>query len=565
TYAQLDALSENLAAHLHSKGIGRGDVVAIIVERNKYMAIAALGVLKSGAAYQPLDFTYPQDRLQFMLQDAGAKMLIGDDELVGLLADFKGEVLLTKDIPTLPEAACKVDIAPEDALCILYTSGSTGTPKGAIIEHKNIRAFVAWYHRHLRLSAGDVVAAYASYGFDAHMMDLYSPLSAGATMCIVPSAIRLNLDQINEYYSRNGVTHVFMTTQLARMYATTLTPPASIRYLMLGGETLVPVDAPDGYEMINVYGPTECTIYTTSFSLDENNKRARIPVGKPLDNFRLYVADSEGRQLPIGAIGELWACGPQVSRGYLNRPEKTAETYIPNPFEHDEDHAVIYRTGDIVRMLPDGNVDFIGRRDGQVKIRGFRIELPEVESIIRQYPGIKDATVQAFDDPAGGKFITAYVVSESEVDEASLAAFIKETKPSYMVPAVLMQIDEIPLNQNQKVNKRALPKPDKKARTDGEQAKNATEKTLCEVFGSILKIDNFFANDSFFDMGGSSLSATRVVLEAQKKGLKFTYSDIFDNPTPQKLAALISGEDTGTYNPQKDIDGYDYTAIDALL
>ena len=564
-YSELDDISDRVATYLSSRGIGKGDVVAIIVERNPYMAIAALGVLKSGAAYQPLDFTYPADRLQFMVQDAGAKLLIGDEDLVGLVAGFSGDILLTKDISSLAKGECKVSISPEDALCILYTSGSTGTPKGAVIEHKNIRAFVAWYHRNLGLKAGDVVAAYASYGFDAHMMDLYSPLTTGATMCIVPSSIRLNLDQINDYYRDNCVTHIFMTTQLARMYATTLTPPASLRYLMLGGETLVPLDAPEGYSLMNVYGPTECTIFTTTFPLDQNNRRARIPVGKALDNFHLYVVGTDGCRVPIGALGELWASGPQVSRGYLNRPEKTAETYLKNPFDHDKDHAVIYRTGDIVRMLPDGNVDFIGRRDGQVKIRGFRIELSEVEGIIRQYPGIKDATVQAFDDPAGGKFITAYVVSDSVVDESALAAFIKQTKPPYMVPAVVMQIDAIPLNQNQKVNKRALPQPEKKARTDGQSAKNETEKTLCQIFGEILKIDNFFANDSFFDMGGTSLSATRVVLEAKKKGLQFTYSDVFDNPTPQKLAALISGEDTGVFNPQKDIDEYDYTAINNLL
>ena len=219
----------------------------------------------------------------------------------------------------------------------------------------------------------------------------------------------------------------------------------------------MPVEPPRDYKLYNAYGPTECTIFITLFPVDKLYHR--VPIGKALNNVKLYVVDKEGRRLPPGMPGELWIAGHQVARGYLNRPEQTEKVFIQNPFCHEDGYERVYRTGDIVRFLPDGSIDFIGRNDGQVKIRGFRIELSEVERVIRQYPGIKDATVADFDATGGGKFLAAYVVSDETIDIDKLNAFILERKPPYMVPAVTMQIDRIPLNQNQKVNKRALPEP----------------------------------------------------------------------------------------------------------
>ena len=229
----------------------------------------------------------------------------------------------------------------------------------------------------------------------------------------------------------------------------------------MGGEALTPF-APAGItKYYNVYGPTECTIFTTSYPMSRYEED--VPIGKPLYNMKLYVVDGCGRRVPAGVPGELWISGYQVSRGYLNRPEKTAESYSENPFSDAEGYRRAYHTGDIVRFLPDGNIQFIGRRDGQVKIRGFRIELTEVEGVIREFGGIRDVTVAAFDEAGGGKFIAAYVVSDDPVDIGALHAFIRERKPPYLVPAVTMQIDQIPLTQNHKVNKRALPVPKKEA------------------------------------------------------------------------------------------------------
>ena len=292
-----------------------------------------------------------------------------------------------------------------------------------------------------------------------------------------------------------------------------------------------------------------------------------IPIGKPLDNLRLYIVDKLGNRLPQGACGELWVSGPQVSRGYLNRPEKTAEVYIRNPFDSDAEYQRCYRTGDIVRYLPDGNIQFVGRRDGQVKIRGFRIELKEVEAVIRQFPGIKDATVQAFDYENGGKFIAAYIVSDEQVDIKQLNDFIGRQKPSYMIPAATMQIQSIPLNQNQKVNRKALPAPVIQTDySDYVAPANDLERLFCDIFAGILTMEKVGATSNFFELGGTSLMVTRVIIEADKHHHHVAYGDIFSHPTPRKLAEFLTGAPGDAEKPADNSEAdYDYKPIDVLL
>ncbi|MBQ9892580.1 MAG: amino acid adenylation domain-containing protein [Bacteroidales bacterium] len=561
TYREVDEISERIAGKILSLGLVRESVVSVLIPRCEWMSVASLGVLKAGCAYQPLDPGYPKERLGFMIQDASARLLIADESLIGLVDGYKGPVLFTKDIAALPETRVPAEAAPrpQDLFILLYTSGSTGTPKGCQWEHRNIVAFCAWYRRKFSLGTDCRVSAYASYGFDACQMDMYSALTAGATSYIVPESLRLDLPALAAFYEREGVTHAFMTTQIAYQFATTQ-KCASLRYLLTGGEKLASLAPPGNYTLVNIYGPTECTICITTYDLKDTLRD--IPIGKPTDNTKLYIVDSEGHRLPLGAAGELWAEGPQVSRGYLNRPEKTAETYIPNPFGP----GIIYRTGDIVRYQGDGNIQFVGRRDGQVKIRGFRIELKEVEAVIREYPGIKDATVQAFDYSGGGKYIVAYIVSGSEVDVGRLNAFIAERKPSYMVPAATMQIDSIPLNQNQKVNRKALPAPViNVAQRHYDAPLGDTEKLFCKIFQDVLSMDKVGATDNFFDLGGTSLMVTRVIIEADKAGRHVAYGDIFDHPTPRLLAASLDKDGEAAAGEDRTVTGYDYSAIDRIL
>ncbi len=527
TYAEVDEISDRIANHIVAKGLGNEDVVSVLIPRCEWMAIASLGVLKAGCAYQPLDPSYPKERLNFMMQDANAKLLIADEELRPIVDEYKGEVLLTKDLKGLPSltdeekaqlSTLTAQLKPENLFILLYTSGSTGVPKGCQLEHRNLVCFCHWYQRYFNLKPEHNVAAYASYGFDACMMDMYPALTCGASVYIIPEELRLDLIALNEYFEQNQITHSFMTTQVGYQFATSI-ESHSLKYLSTGGEKLASLTPPTGYHFYNAYGPTECTIYTTTFMVDKKMKE--IPIGKPLDNLHLYIVDSQGRRLPVGAAGELWISGPQVSRGYLNRPEKTAEVYISNPFaENGEKYARVYRSGDIVRYLPSGDIQFVGRRDGQVKIRGFRIELKEVEAVIRDFPGIKDATVQAFDEEGGGKFIAAYIVSDETIDIKALNDFILDQKPPYMVPAVTMQIDAIPLNQNQKVNKKALPKPEKKAadvEMDSNVPMNVLEKEIHDIIAQIINTEDFGVTTVLGYVGLTSIMAIKLAIQMNKR------------------------------------------------
>ncbi|MBO4662426.1 MAG: amino acid adenylation domain-containing protein [Bacteroidaceae bacterium] len=562
TYREVDEKTDAIAAAV-SQIVNRkssnctSPVVSILIGRSEWMVLASLGVLKAGCAYQPLDPSYPSERLNFMMQDADAKLLIAEEALLEKVGDYQGPVLLTKDLRNIEMSKCRnVEIKPEDLFILLYTSGSTGNPKGCQLEHRNLVAFCHWYQRYYDLHPGDKVAAYASYGFDACMMDMYPALATGAAVVIVGDDIRLNLPDLNAYFNAEGVTHSFMTTQVGCQFAMNC-DNHSLRHLSVGGEKILPLTPPASYKLHNAYGPTECTIFTTIYQQTQYEQNA--PIGKPLDNLQLYIVDKDMNRLPLGAAGELLVSGPQVSRGYLNLPEKTAETYV------QWNGRRCYRTGDVVRYLADGNIQFVGRRDGQVKIRGFRIELKEVEAVIREYPGISDATVQAFDYPNGGKFIAAYVVSESPIDIQALNAFIRDRKPPYMVPAATMQIPEIPLNQNQKVNRRALPAPQIQLEERDYVAPVGEVETLfCDIFAGILSLDKVGATDNFFEMGGTSLMVTKVVIEADKAGHHVAYGDVFDHPTPRLLAQFVGGAAPADA-VDTEIENFDYTGIDAIL
>ena len=537
TYKELDEISDRLGKYIASQGIGKEDVVSILIPRCEYMAIAPMGVIKAGAAYQPLDPTYPKDRLMYMLGDSAARLLIADRELLPLVDGYEGPVLFTDEILKLENTDAKLT-KPDlhDLFILLYTSGSTGVPKGCMLEYGNITAFCRWYKKYYDIDFNSKVAAYASFGFDASMMDIYGALANGAQLHIIPEEIRLDFIGLQRYFEENGITHSFMTTQVGRQFALEM-DCKSLKYLSVGGEKLVPLDPPKGYKFFNAYGPTECTIFTTVFQVDKYY--SNIPIGKALDNIKLYITDKFGHMLPYGACGELMISGWQVSRGYLNKPEKTAEVYTKNIYDDTKGYEVLYHSGDVARYLPDGNIQIIGRKDTQVKIRGFRIELSEVEEVIRRYEGIKDATVVAFDDPNGGKYIAAYVVSDSRIDINGLNDFIKETKPAYMVPAVTMQIDKIPLNQNQKVNKKALPLPERKIE-EIIKPENETQQKLFDCIAEVLGHTEFGITTDIYEAGLTSISVIKLnILISKTFDIVIKTFDIKNHPTIQMLEGFV--------------------------
>ena len=549
TYREVDEISDRIAGAIAGKGLGAEDIVSVLIPRCEWMPIASLGVLKAGCVYQPLDPSYPRERLNFMMQDANAKMLIADEELRPIVDEYQGEVLLTKDIRNIETSRLRdIDVKPDNLFILLYTSGSTGVPKGCQLMHSNLVAFIHWYHRYFDLQVSDRVTAYASYGFDANMFDTYPALTRGATVYIIPEETRLDLIAMNEYFEQEHITNAFMTTQVAYQFATTI-ENHSLKHFTTGGEKLASLTPPKGYQLHNAYGPTETTILETCYKVDQEQKN--IPIGKAIDNMRLYIVDSHGHRLPAGAVGELWASGPQVGRGYLNRPEKTAEVFVKNPFVSDgahgtngahgnSPHSRCYRTGDIVRYLPDGNIQFVGRRDGQVKIRGFRIELKEVESVIREFPAVKDATVQAFDAEDGSKFIAAYVVSDEQIDVEALNNFILDQKPPYMVPAVTMQIESIPLNQNQKVDKRALPKPVLSVATQSQQTvvapMNVLEQELHEMIAGVVNHSDFGITTILGYAGLTSITAIKLAVLVNKRfGVTLNSKSLVKSGTLQSI------------------------------
>ncbi len=563
TYREFDEITDRLASYLVKKGIGKEDVVAILSDRNESMAICPVAVIKAGAMYQPLDNTYPSERLTFMVKDSGAKLLLSSRELRHLV-ETDIETFYTEDISTLTTNYVVLpNPSPDDAFVILYTSGSTGLPKGCVLEHKNFAHYLRFFADRFKIDDNANIAAYASFGFDASVMDLFSSLFTGATLFIIPLDMRLELYRLNEYFEKNRITHVFMTTQVGRQFITTMNSH-SIQYLIMGGEALTPLKPPKNYTIVNGYGPTETTCGISFFDIDRLYHS--VPLGKINRGQKAYIVDKRFRRVPVGVPGELCIAGRQVARGYLNRPEKTAEVFVDNPFTDETEYKKMYRTGDIVCFLPNGNLQFVGRKDSQVKIRGFRIELTEVEEVIRRFEGIIDAAVVAFDDKMGGKFIAAYVVSDKQVDVNKLNAFIEKEKPSYMVPAVTMQIEEIPLTQNQKVNKRALPKPEKTSR-DYVAPKNKIEKDFCEIMGEALGMQPYSATDNFFEVGGSSILATKVLASALSKDYKVSYADLFKYSSPQRIAQYLGVEtyEENCANTDNRIRDYSYDAINELI
>ncbi len=547
TYREADEYTDRLAKYLVSCGMGSEKIAAVLVPRSEYMTLCSLAVLKAGGAYLPMDTSYPPERLNLMIQDSGAVILITTPELSELIDEkFNGLRIMIAETEKLPDTDISLPSPkPDDLFCIIYTSGSTGMPKGVMYNHSNAAVTTEYVKNYYGIDGTSRIAAYASYGFDANIYDTYPAITSGAALHIISDEIRLDLLAVRDYFNANGVTHSVMTTQVGRQFAL-LGGLKTLRHLSVAGEKLTPLDAPENFKMYNLYGPTEGSVITSAFFIDRTYRD--VPIGNAVDNLKLYVVDKAGRLLPAGAVGELWISGPHVTRGYLNRPEKTAEVFGNNPFCTENGYERIYKTGDIVRLAADGNLQFIGRRDGQVKVRGFRVELTEIEEIIRRFDGIKDATVAAFDDTDGGKFLAAYIVSDSEIDIEALNDFIRADKPPYMVPAVTMQIDKIPLNQNQKVNKKALPVPKRKAENIV-MPENDVQQKIYDIVADIIGHREFGIDSNIFDAGLTSIGTLKLNV---RLGTEFDVSvkldSIKQNDTVRKLESLLSaGEKSQEY------------------
>ena len=539
TYRQLDEKTDSLAHLLRENGVGRETIVPIMLERSAEMVIAAIAVMKAGGAYLPLDIKYPQARLDYMLEDSNATLILSQLSLRDRFSQFGGKFIDVMDAASYPEVR---EVPPElsagDTLAaIIYTSGSTGLPKGTMIEHRGLVNMFYSENRATELTEKDRLASYASFSFDASMWSNFAPLLVGAAVHIVPAEIMLSLMELNQFFEDNKITVTFMTTQLCEQFAE-LVENKSLRLMATGGEKYKSY-RPTSYQLVNAYGPTEYTIYTTRFILDRQYDN--IPIGKPLANTWTYVLDKNLQLLPVGTPGELCIAGVQMARGYRNREELTAEKFIPNPYATNELNRRLYRAGDLVNWLPDGNLLYLGRIDQQVKIRGFRIELGEIEQKLTQYDGVKAAVVVARDDAAGNKYLCGYFVADHKVDLETLKAFLLESLPYFMIPQNMMQLEALPLTANGKVDKKALPEiTGVDANAEYVAPRNDMEKELCDLWQDILGAKQVGITNTFNSLGGASLKLVVLGAKLQKFfSVSLPVSELLKLPTVTSLAERL--------------------------
>ena len=536
TYAELDAITDKLAVHLHNEGVGIETVVGVMIERSELMVVYPLAIMKAGGAYMPLDPHFPEERLTFMCEDAGIRLILSDTGLVNrVMPSFEGSVFESNRLELLKDCSAEEVSAlptagPDNMFVILYTSGSTGKPKGCMLEHHNIVNFCHWYVSEFNVTADDRSVAYANFGFDAHMMDIYPALTAGASVYVIPSEMRMDLVKLNGYMDDNRLSIAFLTTQIGYLFATTL-DNHSLRLMSVGGESLPNIKKP-GYRFYNGYGPTECTLYSTFYNIEDEFTRSYI--GKPLAGYSLMVVDKWLQPVPEGIAGELIVMGQGVGRGYLNRDDLNAEKFITINGER------AYRTGDLVCWTDGGVLEFLGRIDNQVKLRGLRIELGEIENRVGAYEDIRQACVDV-KEINHTQHLCCYYTTRSHTDTVelnALKAFLGEHLAEFMVPEVYVYLDDMPLTPNGKINKRVLPVPDIKSGTEYVEPANDTERIIARYFAKALGTDDAVgALDSFYAIGGDSIKAIRLVSMLRTEGISLQISQVMKLKTVRALAA----------------------------
>lgn len=536
SYQELDSITDRLAAFLTDRyHVKPEDTVGVMIDRSDLMVVYPLAIMKMGAAYMPLDYKFPANRLQFMCEDAGVRLILSErDRVSKALPDFKGEVWTAEQLKNLPEIMTTlVGPQPDQHYVVLYTSGSTGLPKGVVLEQHSIVNFCYWYSKEVGLRTDDRVMAYANFGFDCHMLDLFPALITGSCVYVIPSDMRLDLPLLNNYMEEQCITVAFMTTQVGHLFATTI-ENHSLRVLTVAGEKLLPMTAPSSYTLYNGYGPTECTVFTSYYRLKGEYHRPII--GRPLPNYQLYVVNSDLQPVPQGAVGELIVLGEGVARGYLHPADKDKGKFTMFRGQR------CYKTGDLVRWTNSGDLEYLGRMDNQVKLRGLRIELEEIELRALQYPLISQAIAQVKEIGGVENLCLYYVPKEAgvtiETDE--LKSFLSEKLVAFMVPTAMMQLDSLPMTPNGKINRKALPVPTitSETRVAPETEK---EKQVLELITEMLKTTQIGVTDNLIYWGLSSLAAMRLSALLQKRFEVYVKMvEIMKQPTVRAIASLLS-------------------------
>ncbi len=562
TYRELNHRANQLACYLQSLEVGPEVLVGVCVERSLEMIVGLLGILKAGGAYVPLDPVYPKERISLMLSDSQISVVLTQQSLIEKLPEHQARpICLDRDwnlISQSPVDNLNTGVTPQNLIYVIYTSGSTGIPKGVLIRHANVvrllRATQAWFN----FTSKDVWTLFHSYAFDFSVWELWGALCYGGKLVVVPYLVSRSPDSFYQLLSQEQVTVLNQTPsafrQLIQAEESANNPgKLALRLVIFGGEALELQSLKPWFDrhgdrmpqLVNMYGITETTVHVTYRPLTQRDLQGKGSlIGCPIPDLQVYLLDQHRQLVPIGVVGEMYVGGAGVARGYLNRPELTEERFIPNPFS-DAPNSRLYKTGDLARFLPKGDLEYLGRIDHQVKIRGFRIELGEIEAALTQHPEVRETVVIAREDQPGNKRLAAYLVpNQQPPTNGELYYFLKGRLPDYMIPAAFMLLDALPLTPNGKVDHRALPIPEGLRPELGAiymAPRTETEKRIAAVWQQVLQIDELGIHDNFFELGGNSILLIQIhskLKEIFQQDLSIV--DMFQYPTIQALADYLS-------------------------
>jgi fengycin family lipopeptide synthetase D len=562
TYVVLEHLAEAIAGKLKACQAGRETIVALYMQPSLTMIASILGVIKAGAAYLPIDPDYPADRVRYMLENSGTRLVLtatGRPLPVGIsctiirasevvkqaLQDFRAGMRLKRS-PRQNQ--------PQDLLYIIYTSGSTGRPKGVMIEHRNVVRLLFNDRSPFDFDADDVWTMFHSYCFDFSVWEMYGALLNGGKLILVPKMIARDPARFRRLLVDQHVTILNQTPaafyNLIEYEMTQADHGLHLRMVIFGGDALKPPllrpfrQAYSDVRLINMYGITETTVHVTYIELNDMDLQNSISnVGRPIPTMRVYILDKNLNPVPIGTPGEIFVSGDGVGRGYLNNPELTQARFIPNPYEPGQ---IMYRSGDLGRFFPLGDIEYLGRIDQQVKIRGHRIELGEIETALLEYGKIRTARVLTTENNQGNRQLIAYYVPEAPLPLAEVRQYLARQLPEYMVPAYLIALDQIPLNSNGKIAREKLPQPNQAERTDlpSAEPESDLEKQIARAFGDVLGRTQISLDDDFFRLGGDSLSAARLVAALNDA---VTFADLYTAPTVRELAERMQNREVRSH------------------
>jgi amino acid adenylation domain-containing protein len=550
-YRELNARADALSHRLRSLGVGPNVPVGLCMERSVDLPIGALGILKAGGAYVPLDPSYPSQRLTLLLEDSGTSVVVTQSAVAARIPVGKWQtIVLDEDKQEGPlDSALSPDgvIRPENLAYVIFTSGSTGRPKGVKISHGNLLNLVRWHQRAFSVTATDRATLQSSPGFDAAVWEIWPYLASGASLYLVDETVRASPDALRDWILSCGITISFLPTVLAeKMIALKWPEKTPLRTLLTGAETLrrrPPEDLP--FALVNNYGPTECTVVATSGKVSPTGLQDELPsIGAPIDNITVYIVDENMQPVPSGTAGELLIGGRGVGQGYINSPERTANSFLPDSFSGGQG-ARLYRTGDSGRLLPDGQIAYLGRLDDQIKIRGHRIEPNEIVTALDQHPHIETSFACSYPDDSGNQRLVAYIVTAKNLSPkpGELRDFLSTKLPSYMVPSTFVQLTHLPRSVNGKMDRSALPRPsaENTLRDDlGDSPQSPIEKHLAVLLSGLLAVPCVGREDNFFTLGGHSLMAAQLIAKIRESfGVELTLRNLFEQPTVRGMSDQI--------------------------